>query len=573
MTFRALNRSAWHFVGPPLGPGWLRWRGNAGACMDMDAPRCRMHERWLAALLFCAALFASAGASATTWYVRADGGTPEQCTGRSDAAYPGSGSNQACAWRHPFDALPPVGAARIAGGDTLMIGPGSYKMGYNPPATDPYYPVCQGGNSYDCVMQAIPSGPSPSQPTRIIGQGGPSCAAPPELWGTQAAYTIFDLEGRSNIQIGCLELTDHAQCIRNSGGDAASVRCENDFYPPNQDWAWQGITASDSANVTLTDLDIHGFGMWGVRAARLTDWTLQRVRINGNGWAGWEGDRNNDNAGGSSNSGTIAFIDAEIAWNGCAEGYPNLGNHVCWGQEQGGYGDGLGAGKTGGHWVFEGGHIHHNASDGLDLLYADGTGSVKVSGLRAEANAGNQVKASGAVTIENSVLVGNCAAMDGTGLYQSELCRAMGNTVSLQPLGSSQVSINHNTITGEGDCLVVSHLGSSASRIELRNNALIGAASWPRQQTGETGNTCLYYWVPPADGEPAKGEPQVVWADNFIWQVRYGRCPAGNHCGDDAATVGCLRQRLLPTAPVPGIAAAVAACDALPPPLSHDRKR
>ncbi|MCK9540354.1 choice-of-anchor Q domain-containing protein, partial [Dokdonella sp.] len=468
--------------------------------------------------------------AATTWYVRADGGTPAQCTGRSDAAYPGSGSNQACAWKHPFDALPPVGAARIAGGDTLMIGPGSYKMGYNPPATDGYYPVCQGSSSFSCVAQAIPSGPSPSQPTRILGQGGPSCAAPPELWATQAAYSIFDLEGRSNIQIGCLELTDHAQCIRNSGGDAAGLKCKNDSYPPNQDWGWQGITAADSANVTLTDLDIHGFAMWGIRAARLTDWTLQRVKINGNGWAGWEGDRNNDGAGGSSNSGTIAFIDTEIAWNGCAEGYPDpASNRRCWGQEQGGYGDGLGAGKTGGHWVFEGGHIHHNASDGLDLLYADGTGSVTVSGLRAEANAGNQVKASGPVTVENSVLVGNCAALAGSGLRNDELCRAMGNTLSLQPINDAQVNVRYNTITGQGDCLVVSHLGSSNSRIHLANNALLGGVNWPAQQWGENKNTCLHYWVPPYGGEPDAGEPQLAYTNNLIWKVKNDVCPGGGN--------------------------------------------
>ncbi|MCK9538954.1 hypothetical protein, partial [Dokdonella sp.] len=52
--------------------------------------------RWLSSTLLA---FLCVGAlpamAATTWYVRADGGTPAQCTGRSDAAYPGSGSNQA----------------------------------------------------------------------------------------------------------------------------------------------------------------------------------------------------------------------------------------------------------------------------------------------------------------------------------------------------------------------------------------------------------------------------------------------------------------------------------------------
>jgi len=37
-----------------------------------------------------------------TFYVRDDGGSAEQCDGRRDAAYPGKGTHQACAWWHPF---------------------------------------------------------------------------------------------------------------------------------------------------------------------------------------------------------------------------------------------------------------------------------------------------------------------------------------------------------------------------------------------------------------------------------------------------------------------------------------
>ena len=47
-------------------------------------------------------------ASATTYYVRTDGGTATQCNGMADKAYPGSGTNMSCAWNHPFVALPPT---------------------------------------------------------------------------------------------------------------------------------------------------------------------------------------------------------------------------------------------------------------------------------------------------------------------------------------------------------------------------------------------------------------------------------------------------------------------------------
>ena len=52
-------------------------------------------------------LFLCIRVEAATYYVRADGGTTAQCSGLANAAYPGSGNGQACAWHHPFDALPP----------------------------------------------------------------------------------------------------------------------------------------------------------------------------------------------------------------------------------------------------------------------------------------------------------------------------------------------------------------------------------------------------------------------------------------------------------------------------------
>src|SRR5690606_7214661 len=83
----------------------------------------------VAGVLLLLAAIGSAQA-ATTYHVRTDGGTAAQCTGKADAAYSGSGTNQACAWKHPYYALPPNDTARIAGGDTLMIGSGSYMIGW-----------------------------------------------------------------------------------------------------------------------------------------------------------------------------------------------------------------------------------------------------------------------------------------------------------------------------------------------------------------------------------------------------------------------------------------------------------
>ncbi|HSH27079.1 MAG TPA: hypothetical protein VK972_04830, partial [Wenzhouxiangella sp.] len=258
---------------------------------------------------------------AETYYVRTDGGSADQCNGLDDSPWPGSENNRNCAWKHPFIALPPAGNPRIDGGDTLIIGTGSYRIGLGAPGSD----SCGAGWSWDCVMPTIPSGPSPAQKTRILGAGHDSgCSNPPELWGTERAKHVLNLQGSSNVEVACLEITDHESCIEfhchNGQCNGEVDACKRDA-PPFGDWAGRGISASDSSNVLLRDLNIHGMASRGIIAGGLNNWTMQRVKIVANGWAGWDGDIGS----GSSNSGTIRFIESEISWNGCAERWPGEG--------------------------------------------------------------------------------------------------------------------------------------------------------------------------------------------------------------------------------------------------------
>ncbi|OQY24060.1 MAG: hypothetical protein B6I34_04010, partial [Anaerolineaceae bacterium 4572_32.1] len=335
--------------------------------------------------------------SPITWYVRPDGGSPAQCTGQTNAPYPDSGTAQDCAWDHPFRALPPDGTARIDGGDTLIIAEGSYKMGYDAPGDD----NCESDYAWDCHMPPIPSGPDPAHPTRILGQGWDSgCANPPQLWGSERPWYILNLSNSSNVEIACLEITDHSSCVKDHTGGLACRRDE----APYGDWAADGIYAQDSANVTLRDLNIHGLAVAGIRAGRLADWTVEDVRIAGNGWVGWEGDID----GSDSNTGTLTFRHWTVEWNGCGETYPGGEPAGCWDENVGGYGDGVGTGATGGDWIIEDSAFLHNTSDGLDLLYHSEGGRISLNRVRAEGNAGNQVKITGQAAITNSVLVGNC---------------------------------------------------------------------------------------------------------------------------------------------------------------------
>lgn len=407
------------------------------------------------------------------YYVRVDGGDAVQCTGLVDAPYPGSGSGQPCAWNHPFQALPPDGTPRLAGGDTLIIGAGSYMLGYGAPGAD----NCDVSYTWDCHMPPLPGGPDPSHPTRILGAGWDGgCPAPPELWGTQRAAVLIDLTAASNVEIACLEITDHAECVESHSGGLA---CERDAFPYGP-WAESGLYAADSAHVHLRDLNIHGLAAGGVYAGRISDWTVENVRLAGNGWVGWDGDIEGDD----SNSGTLVFRHWTVEWNGCGETYPGGQPIGCWAQTAGGYGDGVGTGATGGDWLIEDSSFLHNTSDGLDLLYHELGGRVTLNRVHAEGNAGNQIKVTGSTAITNSLLVGNCAFFEGQPFtYNVDPCRALGNTLEVVYTGGEHVSIVNTTFYGQGDGLVGGgpREGYSCNGTETltgRNNLFLGDADF-----------------------------------------------------------------------------------------------
>jgi hypothetical protein len=422
------------------------------------------------------------GAWGTTYHVRPDGGDASQCTGLADAAYPGSGTAQACAFSHPFIALPPGGTPLIAGGDRLIIAAGSYRMGLDAPgATE-----CSEDYPWDCTMPSIPSGPDADHPTCIVGSGWDSgCGEPPELHGAERASQVVSLSGSSHVRVECLELTDHEGCVEFHSG---SIQCNRDTFPYG-DWAGVGVVATDSSDVTLRSLNVHGFADRGFLAGRLTDWTLEDVRIAGNGWAGFDGDVEGED----SNAGTVTFRRVSIVWNGCGETYPGGEPTGCWGQTAGGYGDGLGTGATGGDWVFEDCTISHNTSDGLDLLYHDGGGTIRLDRVHAEGNAGNQIKTMGEAHITNCVVVGNCGYFDGQPFtHNVDACRAAGNALSISIGSAANVSMVNSTVYSEGDCLLLIGDCSGTPTFVSRNNVFLGGTDYlaPSESTCFTYSEC-----------------------------------------------------------------------------------
>lgn len=468
------------------------------------------------ALLFCGACAIASTASAATYYVRNDGGTARQCDGTADAAYAGSHA-RACAWNSPMVALPPQVSGekpRIQGGDTLVVDAGSYPIGWTREQD------CAVKQAHACVPQAIPSG-TVGHPTRIVGAGWDNgCTAPPQLWGTHGAYQLLSLDGSSHVFIACLDLSDHSNCTQNYKPDR-EYSCPHDA---RGDWASTGLRARDSSDVTLQDLRIHGLASQGVQAGRIRDWNVTRVKIIGNGRAGWNGDLGG-NSHNSSNDGKLVFTDLEVAWNGCAEDYPDASKIInCFGQNEGGYGDGFSEAWTGGDYVFIRPNMHDNTQDGLDLRYANGEGSISVDGGYFARNAGNDLKTMGSATITHSVFVAYCSAMKQQGYPAGEdSCRAGGGQFAAMNGANQTVTFAWNTVTGESNCLLAGDSGKSeaSDTYLIHDNIFLGGPRW-----NGNGLTCLTWF-----GDGAYPE-KVVYRDNIIWKVRDGACPRSSVCKD-----------------------------------------
>ena len=396
------------------------------------------------ALVFACLVAAHAGA--TTYFVRPEGGDAARCSGTVDAALPAEGADRACAWSHPFWALTGDGAWRLAGGDTLVIHPGSYRMGLGAP-NDAW---CDADGAFACHLPPLPSGPDAARPTRLVGAGWDAgCPAKPELWGAERAEVVVNLEGTDHAHVACLEITDHSSCVE--GHPDPGVRCRREV-PPFGDWAFAGVFAVDATDVTLRDLDVHGLASHGVWAGRLRDWTVERVRLAANGWVGWDGD-----VGDSASSGTFAFREWLVEWNGCGERYPGGEPYACWSQTAGGWGDGVGLHTTGGDWVIEDSVFRHNTSDGLDLLYVRlEPSSITIRRTRAYGNAGDQIKTHGPARLENVLAVSHCSFFDGRPFtFDVDACRAGGSALAVTLRPGNQVSLVNVTVAGEGDCLVL----------------------------------------------------------------------------------------------------------------------
>ncbi len=363
-----------------------------------------------------------------------------------------------------------------------------------------------------CYMQPIPSGTNAGDKTRILGS---SSVSPAKLWGTAGVSRIINLDGSANVEIGNLEITDQSDCVYSHTQVVAACPATG-----TGQWARMGVYARASSNVWMHDVNVHGNGHSGFHAGGLRDWTLERVKINKNGRAGWDGNVGTTGSV-SSNSGQITMRGIEIGWNGCGERVATGEPWACWGSQSGGYGDGFGTYYTAGTWLIEDAFVHHNTSDGLDFRFLDGANNTHITlrRIHSVANAGNQLKVRGNSLIENSVLVGHCSFFKGKYyMLDADLCRAAGSSLLLAMTGGDVAIVRHNTIAGEGDAQIAYTEGDSTDEIYIQNNTVVGFPYFrnPSVFTAMTGG----------------GAPGAKFiSDNLGWNAR--NCSVNNTCDQD----------------------------------------
>ena len=444
-------------------------------------------------------------ANATTLYVRTDGGTGSQCTGQASDAYDAGAHGTACALNHPNWTFPPAGESSTraaAVSDTVIIygsaqgGTGEYRIGCQNAATCRDSSVnltvsanCNTSGPGDCLMGTIPNS------VTVIGCSVSGCGANPKpiLWGAGIVSTIINLTNKSNVTISDLEITDHSTCARSG---PSPYNCNTSS---SSEAARDGITITGATNPTLTNLNIHGLGRYGVFGGSVAAHTFTNLNVYKNPLANF----NFDSCGNGTcpNTGEQVFDHVKATYAGCVEAYPVTTGTVndkvdvalCFDQNEtpAGYGDGIGWGATSGNVTFTDSDVSHNASDGVDLLYHDATGTFKFIRSRAEGNVGNAIK-SGMITtyIENSLIVGNCGYFGTAGInlgYGFTSCRTYGEPIAVAPKANQHVYITNSTVWGRRTLMAYGSPYSpndcnGSETIDFVNSILYGA------DTGAGGN-------------------------------------------------------------------------------------
>lgn len=463
-------------------------------------------------------------ASAKTWYVRSDGGTrytakthTGQCDGQADAGYPGSGSNRHCAFNDVrsmwMDGTYGNSAWVMSGGDTLVIRSCAAPSGEQNP-DNPHCRIgkddakgggmCQGVNAFwGCSMPPPPSGTAAAH-TRILGgcaYGKYSCNPVTnypytsnnltQLFGGFDVGGLMRLDGSQYIDVEGLEITSHnGRCTR--VGNSVSVKACSTSGLVSDYASWGIIVTNRTSNILLQDLYIHGFAYLGIGGPIGGPFTLTRVSIDFNAFAGWNFDdgKPTPDAPGSSITATHVTMEG----NGCLEEYPILHTQFpalsCWDTESGGFGD---------SWSGQDTKLDSFICDHCVMAYNTKDGFIgphtvikylKIVNSESYGNMGQQWKwgtSAGSTTIfENNLTIGNCRRMSepmpgaapGYNRSLSGFCRAAGDMISIYSDAHSSFLFANNTAVGYSATVFDIGCGEAkacgSTDFILRNNIVLG---------------------------------------------------------------------------------------------------
>jgi hypothetical protein len=504
---------------------------------------------------------------ANTWYVRPDGGTrysanqlSGQCDGMGDAAYPGSGTNQHCAfndirylWTDGNYCTDNSATSTCwlwigKGGDTYLIrgsiGTGvTYRIGQNGPNPGDWFGLA--GNPYGAGIPVPPSG-SASAHTKILGENFANCSAQSsrtQLHGGYGVGAVFNMGDASFVDIACFDITDFSKCGRSGQVNG----CNTNF--PIDDYAGTGIVWNNaSTDDTITDVRIHGMASVGMFGPTGNGVVMNGLDLIGNAGAGW----NADAGDGTTGLGSVLVQNYTISWNGCAEEYPivdALPYQDCTDDNVGGYGDGFGtatviSGPGGWQVHFDQGVVSYNTQDGLDALHLIGSGSsMAITRTLAYGNMGQQIKVGGSQgAATNNVIFTNCNALRqaipgtpaGYNSRLSDFCRAADSGIVMTVGRGATLSFDFNTIysdsaTGiEIDCDPTAGPCDTTSLVDFRNNIFLGflnntADGYPGGGTGNYSNP-IFVGVPAVNPFTNAGS---VYSNNLTYHAKSNwTCPA-----------------------------------------------
>lgn len=459
------------------------------------------------------------------------------------------------------------------------------------------------GNS-GCYPPTIPAG-SPSQHTRFLGQNYAACntggATNPkdyasnltQIFGGFALAYIMNVKSTANVDFQCLEITAHNATVPSghtawasgstyvvgnsvtSGGIVYdSIQAANTgntpatsptfwrlapqcttrgapSYPtgcntsqPLDDFASTGFYFnSQSSNITLQDVYIHGLNQQGSFGPIGGAFNLTRVFVGYNPFAGLNFDDgfSTPDAPGSS----IVAKDVMMIGNGCQEQYPIVNTIpmlVCYDTNTGGFGDSWsGQSTTLDSFSCDNCQNWYNTKDAFIGPHTWITtltikNSISVGNMGANWKWGGSTSPNN-TTFTNNLTVGNCtrmsAALPGApanyNQYLGGFCRAAGNVVaSVMPGGSTWTIANSTWVSYMPTEFLVACPtqvpGGCPSTLNFINNIFLGYFN-PNAFTGSQ-LPALYL---------IDSSITTVKSHNVEFGMRNWDCPAalnGNVCAD-----------------------------------------